>query len=374
MMDRQVAPVGMDAPAARGSVGLVLPMPEGYAAWLEDLKSRVRTTQFRAARAANAQVIQLYWSIGRDILERQERLGWGAKVIRRLACDLRAAFPDQRGWSPRNLHYMRALAEAWPAESAFVPQVVAQMPWGHIRTLLDKLDSIEAREWYARQCVAEGWSRAVLAYQIGTRVKDRLGAASSNFEQRLDSPDSDLAQAMIKDPYVFEHVALTDPLVEREVEDALINRIQSTLMELGRAMTFVGRQVRFTVDGVDRYVDLIFFHVEQLRYVVVELKVQPFEPDFVGQLGTYVAIVDDLLRKPAIHASTVGLLLCTGRREATVRYALASSAAPLAVAQWQGLPEDARAALPRIEELEAVVQDEYAHQLALRRVSPGDQS
>jgi len=367
MIDRHVTPVGMDAPAVPSSGGAASPMPEGYAVWLEELKARVRTTQFRAARAANAEVIRLYWSIGRDVLERQERLGWGAKVIQRLAADLRAEFPEQRGWSPTNLKYMRMLAAAWPELESIGPQAVDQLPWGHVRTLLDKLDSAEDREWYACRCVADGWSRAILAYQIDTRVKDRLGAAPSNFADRLDSPDSELAQAMTKDPYVFEHVALTEPLMEHAVEEALTNRIQDTLMELGRGMTFVGRQVRFTVDGVDHYVDLIFFHAEQLRYVVVELKVKPFLPDFVGQLGTYVAIVDDVLRRPAIHAPTVGLLLCTGKREATVRYALASSAAPIAVAQWQGLPEDARAALPRAEELEAVVQDELAHQVALRQ-------
>lgn len=366
-MDRHMIPVGMDAPATPAPGEPASPLPQGYASWLEELKERVRTTQFRAARAANIEVIRLYWSIGKDILERQERQGWGAKVIQRLASDLRAEFPDQRGWSPTNLKYMRMFAAAWPTLDAIGQQLADQLPWGHIILLLDKLNSSEDRRWYAQQCAAEGWSRAVLAYQIDTRVKERIGAAASNFAERLDRPDSDLAQAMIKDPYVFEHVALTDPLVEREVEDALMNRIQSTLMELGRGMTFVGRQVRFTVDDVDRYVDLIFFHVEQLRYVVVELKVHSFEPEFVGQLGTYVAIVDDVLRKPAIHAPTVGLLLCTGRREATVRYALASSSAPLAVAQWLGLPEDVRAALPRAEELEALVQDEFAHQLALRK-------
>lgn len=172
-------------------------------------------------------------------------------MIQRLASDLRAEFPDQRGWSPRNLHYMRALAEAWPTDSEFVPQAVAQMPWGHVRTLLDKLDSTEDREWYARQCVTDGWSRAILAYQIDTRAKDRHGAAPSNFAQRLDSSESELARAMIKHPYVFEHVALTDPLVERDVEEALMNRLQDTMMELGRGMAFVGRQVRFTVDGAD---------------------------------------------------------------------------------------------------------------------------
>ncbi|WP_426624274.1 PDDEXK nuclease domain-containing protein [Leifsonia sp. McL0607] len=146
-----------------------------------------------------------------------------------------------------------------------------------------------------------------------------------------------------------------------------MNRIQDTLMELGRGFTFVGRQVRFTIDGQDQWVDLIFFHAAQLRYVVVELKAVPFQAAFTGQLAMYVSIVDDVLRKPAIHAPTVGLLLCTGKRDATVRYALAGIAAPIAVAQWQGLPEDAKAVLPRAEELEAVLQDEYEHQLAIQQ-------
>jgi len=363
-MNRHMSVAGMDVPDEEKN-GIVL-MPSGYASWLEDVKGRVRSTQFRAARAANTEVIRLYWSIGHDILERQEKLGWGAQVIKRLADDLRTEFPDQRGWSPSNLKYMRMLARAWPTLDAIGPQAVDQLPWGHVRMLLDKLGTQEDREWYARQAVADGWSRAVLAYQIDTKLKDRINVAQSNFAVTLDSPDSELAQEMVKDPYVFEHVALTTPLVEHDVEEALMDRLQDTLMELGRGMTFVGRQVRFTVDGVDRWVDLIFFNVEQLRYVVVELKVQDFEPDFVGQLGTYVAIVDDVLRRPAIHAPTVGLLLCTGKRESTVRYALASSAAPIAVARWQGLPEDARAVLPPAEELEAIVQEELAHQAALR--------
>jgi len=365
--DRHITPAGMDVPAVPAAARQASPMPERYAAWLEELKARVRATQFRAARAANAEVIRLYWSIGRDILERQERLGWGAKVIQRLAADLRAEFPGQRGWSPTNLKYMRMMAAAWPTLEAISQQAVDQLPWGHVTVLLDKLDTAEHREWYARKCVADGWSRSILAYQIDTRVKDRVGAAPSNFAERLNYLDSDLAQAMTKDPYIFEHVAMTNPLVEREVEDALMNRLQDTLMELGRGMAFVGRQVRLTVDGEDYWVDLILFHTEQLRYVVIELKVKPFLPDFVGQLGTYVAIVDDVLRKPTIHAPTVGLLLCTGKSDAIVRYALASTAMPMAVAQWQGLPADAQAILPRAEELEAVIQDELAHQLAIRR-------
>jgi len=215
-MNRHISPAGMDVPDEEEK-GAVL-MPSGYASWLEDVKGRVRTTQFRAARAANTEVIRLYWSIGHDILERQEKLGWGAQVVKRLAEDLRAEFPDQRGWSPSNLKYMRMLARAWPTLDAIGPQAVDQLPWGHVRMLLDKLSTQEDRNWYARQAVADGWSRAVLAYQIDTKLKDRINVAQSNFAVTLDSPDSELAQEMVKDPYVFEHVALTTPLVEHDVE------------------------------------------------------------------------------------------------------------------------------------------------------------
>jgi predicted nuclease of restriction endonuclease-like (RecB) superfamily len=204
--------------------------------WLADLKARVRATQFRAVRAANAEVVELYWSIGQDIVERQERLGWGSKVIPQLAEDLRREFPDQTGWSSRNLQYMKAMAEAWADEPEFVPQVVAQMPWGHVRTLLDKLSDVEQRDWYARETVANGWSRAVLAFQIQSGLRERLGAAPSNFAATLPPPDSDLAQEMTKDPYVFQHAGLAHGMAERDLEQALIDRIQDTLLELGRGI------------------------------------------------------------------------------------------------------------------------------------------
>lgn len=340
------------------------PMPEGYAEWLTTVKARVRETQFRALRAANAEVIQLFWSIGRDILERQKTLGWGAGVVHRVSADLQREFPDQQGWSPRNLQYMRAMARAWEDETANVPRSVAHLPWGHIRLLLDRLDNREERDWYAAQAQALGWSLPILRLQIDTGLRQRSGGATSNFVQTLTAPDSDLAQGMTKDPYIFQHIGLTESLSEHTVEEALVSRVQDTLLELGRGMAFVGRQVRITAGGKDQWVDLLLFHTEQLRYVVIELKVGEFEPAFVGQLGTYVVAVDDLLRHPEIHAPTVGLLLCQGKDEAWVRYALASTAAPLAVADWRGLPPDARAALPSAEELQAMVDDELALQRA----------
>lgn len=338
--------------------------PAGYGELLADLKERVRTTAFRAARAANTEVLRLYWSIGHEVLERQAVVGWGSKVVTRLAADLQREFPDQRGWSRRNLLYMRKAAEVWPTEPEFVHHVGARLPWRHVTVLLDRLDSREERDWYAAAAAENGWTRGVLELQIRSGIRTAIGAAPTNFSAALDSPDSELAQQLVKDPYLFEHLGLVKSLAERDVEQALMDRLQDTMLELGRGMAFVGRQVRLTVpddrsDRVDEfYVDLLFFNVEQLRYVVVELKVGSFEPSHVGQLGTYVAIVDDQYRRPAIHAPTLGILLCTGKSGPVVRYSLASTSAPIAVADFSGLPADARAALPSAEELQAFVETE----------------
>ena len=342
-------------------------VPAGYADLLADLKARVRATQFRAARAANTEVLALYWSIGRDILDRQERDGWGAKVVDRLATDLQREFPEQRGWSRSNLMYMRKVAETWPTEAEFVPAVLGQLTWTHVRVLIDRLESREDRDWYAHRCVAEGWSYRILEHHIKVGLRAAVGAAPSNFDRTLDSPDSELAQQLVKDPYVFDHLGLVTTRAERDVEQALMDRLQDTLLEFGRGMAFVGRQVRLTLTdpdtghSVEHIPDLLFFSTTQLRYVVVELKVGVFEPAHVGQLGTYVAIVDDLYRDPQLHQATVGILLCTNKHTPTVKYALASTSQPVAVADYQGLPADARAALPSADELQAVITDELEH-------------
>lgn len=338
---------------------------DGYGELLADLKARVRATQFRAARAANTEVLRLYWSIGHDILDRQQHAGWGSKVVNRLAADLKREFPDQRGWSPSNLKNMRRVAEVWPTLDDFGQQPVGRLPWGHVILLLERLDTREERDWYAAVAAENGWTRGVLELQIRSGLRTALGAAPTNFTAALDSADSELAQQLVKDPYVFEHLALVKTLAERDVEQALMDRLQATMQELGRGMAFVGRQVRLSVpddqtDAVSEfYVDLLFFHVEQLRYVVVELKVGDFEPAHLGQLGFYVAVVEDQYRRPEKHAPTVGILLCTGKAGPVVRYSLASTAAPVAVADYQGLPADARAALPSAEQLrEALDLDE----------------
>ena len=330
--------------------------PTGYAELLEQLKARVRASRVRAARAANSELLKLYWSVGRDILDRQEQAGWGSRVIDRLAADLREEFPDQRGWSRRNLHYMRALAEAWP-EQDFVQQAAAQLPWGHLMVLLDKLSTRQERDWYAVAATGHGWSRDVLVHQVATRLAERVGSAPSNFAAALPPPDSELAQQLVRDPYVFDHLALSERAAERELEQGLMDRLEQTLLAFGHGMAFVGRQVRFDVDGDELVLDLLLFSLEQLRYVVVELKIGRFDPGYVGQLGTYVAVVDDRLRRPDRHAPTVGILLCKGRNDTLVRYALAGSPAPLAVADYtyDTLPPQERGGLPTAAELTAAL-------------------
>lgn len=332
------------------------PVPAGYSQLLATLKAEVRAAQVRAHRVVNTELLTLYWTIGKAILDQQMAEGWGTRVIDRLADDLRAEFPEMRGLSRSNMKYMRQMAAAWPA-AAIGQQPVGQLPWGHVTVLLDKLDDQAERDWYAAAAAEHGWSRNVLLNQIMNRLRERTGAAPSNFAGRLPAADSELAQQLTKDPYVFDFLSLTGRTAERDVEQALMDRLQQTLLEFGRGFAFVGRQVHFDVEGDDFYVDLLLFHVDQGRYVVVELKIGRFKPDYAGQLGFYVALVDDQLRRPGRHAPTVGILLCAGRNDRVVRYSLGRAASPMAVADYtyDTLPAAERCALPAAEDLAAVL-------------------
>ncbi|TLM83645.1 DUF1016 domain-containing protein [Pseudarthrobacter sp. NamE2] len=322
-----------------------LALPSGYTELLGQLKERVRAARTQAIRTVNTQLIELYWSIGRTILERQDYQGWGSGVIGRLADDLRAEFPEMKGLSRSNLFYMRGFAAAWP--EPIVQQPVGQLPWGHITVLLDKLDTPEARAWYASSAVEYGWSRNVLLNMIMNKTLERTGAAPSNFVQQLVAQDSELAQQIAKDPYNFEFLGLSGEVAERDLEDALTSRITETLRELGPGFAFVGRQVHFEVDGDDFYIDLLFFHLEQLRYVVVELKTGKFQPEFAGKLNFYVALVDDVMRRD-FHNETVGILICGTKNDRSVRYSLGRSTSPMAVAAYtyDKLPPAEQQALP----------------------------
>jgi predicted nuclease of restriction endonuclease-like (RecB) superfamily len=327
--------------------------PAGYADWLAELKSRIHGAQQRATLAVNRELVLLYWQIGRDILDRQAREGWGAKVIDRLAHDLRAAFPDMKGFSPRNLKYMRAFAEAWP-DSTFVQEVLAQLPWYHQLTLLDKLDDTEARRWYAAKAIEHNWSRNVLVMQIEANLRKRSGQALSNFDQRLPKPQSDLARESLKDPYRFDFLGLTAEAQERELEDALVRHVTQFLLELGAGFAFVGRQVLLDVGGDEFFIDLLFYHLKLRCYVVIELKAGKFKPEHLGQLGFYLTAVDRQI-KSEHDGPTIGLLLCKSKNKVVAEYALGDKTQPMGIAEYkllESMPAELQTGLPSIEQIE----------------------
>jgi predicted nuclease of restriction endonuclease-like (RecB) superfamily len=333
-----------------------LALPSDYTDLLGGLKERVRAARSRALRTVNTQLIELYWSIGNDLRSQQENQGWGSGVIRRLADDLRAEFPEMKGLSPRNLQYMTTFAKAWTG-SSIAQQPVAQLPWGHITVLLDKIQGRKDRDWYAAAAVEYGWSRNVLMNMIMNRTLERTGAAPSNFAQQLVAPHSELAQQVAKDPYNFEFLGFSGEVAERDLENALTGRITETLRELGPGFSFVGRQMHFDVDGDDFYVDLLFFHIEQSRYVVIELKTGKFQPEYAGKLNFYVALVDDVLRREH-HNETIGILICGSKNDRSVRYSLGRATSPMAVAAYtyDALPRDVRQGLPDAEHLTAALE------------------
>lgn len=331
-------------------------LPDGYGDALVDIRRRIEQARLKAVLDANATMIDLYWGVGREILARQATAGWGARIIDRLSTDLRAAFPDMSGLSARNLKYMRAFAAAWP-EPAIVQGRLHKLTWYHHLALLEKLDAPEARLWYAERAFEQGWSRNILVLNIGRRLHERQGKSQNNFVQTLPPADSDLAAQVFKDPYLFDFLGTADPRREREVEQALVDHVQRFLLELGSGFAFVGRQVPLEVGDQDFVIDLLFYHLKLRCYVVVELKAVAFDPGFVGQLNLYLSAADDLLRHPD-DQPTIGLLLCRGKNELVVEYALRHLKRPVGVAEWETelvakLPKALRGSLPTVQEIEA---------------------
>ena len=327
--------------------------PEGYAEWLADLKGRIHNAQQRATLAVNRELVLLYWQIGCDILVRQAAQGWGAKVIERLAHDLRAAFPEMKGFSPRNLKYMRSFAQAWP-DAEFVQGVLAQLPWYHQLALLDKLPCPGTRRWYAAKAIEHNWSRNILVMQIETHLLERSGKAVTNFTANLPEPQSDLARESLKDPYRFDFLGLTDKAQEREIENALVKHVTEFLLELGAGFAFVGRQVLLDVGGDEFFIDLLFYHLKLRCYVVVELKGGKFKPEHLGQLGFYLTAVDRQV-KHAQDNPTIGLLLCKSKNKVVAEYALGDKTQPMGIAEYkllESLPAELQTSLPSIEQIE----------------------
>jgi predicted nuclease of restriction endonuclease-like (RecB) superfamily len=329
------------------------PPPPGYAEWLAELKSRIHTAQQRATLAVNRELVLLYWQIGCDILARQAGQGWGAKVIERLAHDLRSAFPEMKGFSRANLMYMRAFAAAWP-DAEIVQQAVGQLPWGHNLVLLTRLKEPQQRLAYAQSAIEHGWSRSVLNIHIETRLLERSGKAATNFGLSLPKPQSDLARESLKDPYRLDFLGLGREAGEREIESALVKHVTEFLLELGAGFAFVGRQVLLDVGGDEFFIDLLFYHLKLRCYVVIELKAGKFKPEHLGQLGFYLTAVDRQIKSEQDNA-TIGLLLCKSKNKVVAEYALGDKSQPLGVAEYQlveSLPPELQTSLPSIEQIE----------------------
>ena len=324
-----------------------------YSAFLNGLKERIRSAQVKAALAVNQELILLYWQIGREILTRQQTEGWGAKVIERLAKDLKREFPDMRGFSPRNLKYMRAFAEAYP-EEAIVQQAAAQIPWFHNCILIDKVKDPTQRLWYIQKTLDHGWSRNVLVLQIESGLYARQGEAVTNFDRTLPKPQSDLAQELIKDPYNFDFLTITDDAHERELERGLVTHIRDFLLEVGLGFAFLGSQYPIEVDEKEYRLDLLFYHIHLRCFVVIELKVGEFIPEYAGKLNFYVAAVNNILAQPSDNP-TIGIILCKTKSKTTVEYALQGYTQPIGVSTYQlqsQLPPELIEKLPTVEQLE----------------------
>lgn len=325
-----------------------------YAALLAGIKERIERSQLRAAVAVNRELVRLYWAIGTEISRRQREEGWGTKVIENLSRDLKRSFPEMEGLSLRNLKYMRAFAEAWPDE-AIVQAALAQITWYHNITLIEKVKNPDERLWYAQQAVENGWSRNVLVMQIEGGLFRRQGKALTNFGQTLPAPQSDLAQQLLKDPYNFDFLTLAKDARERELEAGLLEQIRKFLLELGVGFAFVGSQYPLQVGNEEYRIDLLFYHLKLRAFVVIDLKMTPFKPEYAGKMNFYLAAVDDLLRHPT-DQPTIGLILCKGKERIVVEYALRNMLTPVGVAEFrhlEELPVEFQASLPTVEQIEA---------------------
>lgn len=348
-------------------------LPPDYPAFLRDIKARIRTAQVKATLAANAELIRLYWNIGRDIVAKQERDGWGTKVIDQLAKDLNREFAGLAGFSRTNLYRMRAFYVAWSDEGAFVPQPVGQMtslhparvltelPWGHNVILLEKLGTPAERLWYARAALEHGWSRDILALHIQTGLHQRQGKAVTNFNRTLPPPQSDLAAQTLKDPYIFGFLTIAEDAHERDVENQLCQHITRFLIELGAGFAFVGQQVHLEVGGDDFYLDLLFYHTRLHCYVVIDLKNRAFRVEDAGKMNFYLSAVDAEMRQPEDKPS-LGLLLCRSRNQLVAEYALRDVHKPIGVAEWttqltRALPTELQSSLPTVEQIEAELEE-----------------
>lgn len=330
-------------------------MPVWYGEMLNNIKLLVANGRRQIMWTANVQMSMMYYQIGKDILQRQSAEGWGSKIVDRLSADLKKAFPEMNGFSPRNLKYMRRFAEVWPDES-IVQRCVAQLPWRHNICLMEKVKEPNRRLAYAMSAIEHGWSKTILEMQLDNYTLERTGKLPTNFDKTLPDVQSDMVQQMFKDPYLLDFTGADAKSREKDIEDGLANHITQFLLELGQGFSFVGRQVHLEMAGHDYYIDMLFYHLRLRCFVVLELKAVPFDPGMMGQLSFYQSVVDETLRHET-DGKTIGLLLVKSKDETIVKYSLEGISKPIGVASWEtelgnDIADKWKSALPTIEELE----------------------
>lgn len=334
---------------------------DDYLSLITSLKSRIHVAQTKAALAVNTQLIELYWDIGKLITEKQQASGWGDAVIEQLAKDLTRELGGLKGFSRRNLYRMKQFYSFYVGQGEFVPQAVAQIPWGHNDLIIQKIKEHDKALWYVHKAIEHGWSRNVLGIQIESRLYERQAEKPKidNFGSHLPEPQSELASEVLKDPYIFDFVSLGDEAKEREIEAALVERIPHFILELGKGFAFVGRQYQLEVGGEDFYIDLLFYHLRLRCYVAIELKAGSFKPEYAGKLNFYLTALDELVRTPQDNPS-IGLILCKDRNNVVAEYSLRNIGKPIGISRYQvseKLPEELKASLPTVEEVEKMLSD-----------------
>jgi predicted nuclease of restriction endonuclease-like (RecB) superfamily len=325
-----------------------------YRTFIRDLKAKIASAKSKVAIAVNSQLIELYWEIGKEVSQKTLHANWGSNVIEQISLDLRADFPEMKGFSRRNLYSVKQWFEFYNQKFEFVPQAVAQIPWGHNRLILSKAEDIEEALFYCNSTIKNGWSRNQLETQIESNLYARNGLTLNNFETTLPKDQRKLASQILKDPYNFDFINLHDQAVEREIEQELTDNITDFLIELGRGFAFVGKQFKIEVSENDYFIDLLFYHLELRCYIIIELKAGKFKPEYAGKLNFYLSAVDSQIKKDSDNPS-IGLILCKSKDKIEAEYALRDISKPIGISEYiitQAIPENIKTQLPSIEELE----------------------
>ncbi len=355
-----------------------LQITDEYKKWLEDIKTKISTSRIRIALSVNSEVIRFYYMLGKEISEAIKNSGWGAKLVEQLSKDLKREYPDMKGFSLRNLRYMRDFYEFYSGStilqqsvaklkkvdvvdktSVFDKYKIDQIPWGHNINIFTKAKDIEEAIFYINETIENGWSRDVLSLQIKLDLYKRKGNSITNFDTTLPAPMSDLAKQTLKDSYIFDFMAMTKPYNELDVEKRLVDNISKFLLELGKGFAFVGRQYHLEIDDSDYYIDLLFYHTKLKCYVVVELKNTAFKPEYAGKLNFYLSAVDSLI-KVEDDNETIGILLCRNKKKIETEFALRGMTKPMGVSEFnltEILPDNLKASMPTVEEIEQNLTD-----------------